>query len=75
MQQLYYEWMCIWKNYSSTRNLKYSILLRGLGNTEQPDLAMAGMEDHQGDIQVPVAHEVRRLFIVTKTKNWEKHHN
>ena len=52
--------MYICKNYISAQNLKYSILLMGLGNAEQPYLAMARMEDHQGGNLVPVASEVRR---------------
>ena len=37
------------------QNLKYSILLMGLGNTERPYLTMARMEDRQGGNLVPVA--------------------
>ena len=42
------------------QNLKYSILLMGLGNAERPYLAMARMEDRQGGNLVPMAREVRR---------------
>ena len=42
------------------QNLKYSILLMGLGNAERPYLAMARMEDRQGGNLVPMAGEVRR---------------
>jgi hypothetical protein len=37
----------ICKNYISTQNLKYSILLMGLGDAERPYLAMARTEDRQ----------------------------
>ena len=50
----------IYINYISTQNLKYSILLMGLGNADRHYLAMARMEDHQGGNLVPVAGEVRR---------------
>ena len=52
--------MYICKNYISTQNLKYSILLMGLGNAERPYLAMARMKDRQGGNLVPVAEKVRR---------------
>jgi hypothetical protein len=42
------------------QNLKYSILLMGLGNVERPYLAMARMKDRQGENLLPVAVEVRR---------------
>ena len=52
--------MYICKNYISTQNLKYSILLMGLGDAERPYVAMARLEDHQGGNLVPVAGKVRR---------------
>jgi hypothetical protein len=61
MQQSYYEWMYIWKNYTiSTQNLKYYVLLMGLGDAERSYLAMARMEDRHGENLVPVTREVRR---------------
>jgi hypothetical protein len=36
--------MYICKNYISTQNLKYYILLMGLGNAKRPYLAMVRME-------------------------------
>ena len=52
--------MYICKNYISIQNLKYSILLMGLGDAERPYLTMVRMEDRQGENLVPVAREVRR---------------
>ena len=52
--------MYICKNYISTQNLKYSVLLMGLSDVEWPYLAMVRMEDRQGGKLVPVAREVRR---------------
>jgi hypothetical protein len=51
--------MYICKNYISTKNLKYYILLMGLGNTGQPTLAMARMEDRQSGNLVLVPGKVR----------------
>jgi hypothetical protein len=48
------------KNHISMQNLKYSMLLMGLGNAGWPYLAMARMEVRQGGNLVPVAGEVRR---------------
>ena len=42
------------------QNLKYSILLIGLGDAERLYLAMARMEDRLGGNLVPVAEEIRR---------------
>jgi hypothetical protein len=52
--------MYICKNYISTQNLKYFILLMSLDDAERPYLAMARMKDRQGENLVPVAREVRR---------------
>ena len=52
--------MYICKNYIRTQNLKYYILLMGLGDAERPYVAMARMEDRHGGNLVPVAGEVRR---------------
>jgi hypothetical protein len=51
--------MYICKNYISTENLKYYILLMGLGNTGWLTLAMARMEDRQSGNLVLVPREVR----------------
>jgi hypothetical protein len=51
--------MYICKNYISTQNLKYFILLMGLGNAERPYLVMARMKDRQGENLVPMAGKVR----------------
>jgi hypothetical protein len=51
--------MYICKNYISTKNLKYYILLMGLDNTGRPTLAMARMKDRQSGNLVPVPEEVR----------------
>jgi hypothetical protein len=50
--------MYICKIYISKQNLKYSILLMGLDDVEQSYIAMARMEDRQGENPVPVAGEV-----------------
>jgi hypothetical protein len=50
--------MYICKIYISTQNLKYSILLMGLGNVERPYLTMARIKDRHGGNLVPVAGEV-----------------
>ena len=43
--------MYICKNYISTQNLKYSTLLMGLGDAEQPYLVVARVEDrHSGNL-------------------------
>jgi hypothetical protein len=42
------------------QNLKYYVLLMGLGDAERSYLAMARMEDRQGGNLVPVAGKVRR---------------
>jgi hypothetical protein len=48
--------MYICKNYISTQNLKYSILLMGLGDAKRPYVVMARMEDHQGRNEVPMCN-------------------
>jgi hypothetical protein len=50
--------MYICKSYISMENLKYYILLVGLGNAGRRTLAMARMEDHQNGNLVPVPAEV-----------------
>jgi len=42
------------------QNLKYSILLMGLGDAERPYLAVVQMKNHHGGNLVPVAREVHR---------------
>jgi hypothetical protein len=42
------------------QNLKYYIILMGLGNTGRPTQAMAQMEDRQGGNLVPVPGEVTK---------------
>jgi hypothetical protein len=64
MQQSYIMNECIYaKIILACKNLKYSILLMGLGDAEQPYLAVARMEDSQDG---NLARGSPSPFIITK---------